>query len=74
MKSKEVKKGLYAPPRGIGDATRARAIGLYGPTSQIKYAPYNNRNNVISRFDSDKNVQNIPSRRVIKRLEGVVQT
>ena len=57
----------------IADAIGAKVIGLYGPTSPLKYAPYNNKTNVISRYDSDQNVQNISSREVIKRLEEVIQ-
>lgn len=57
----------------IADAIGARIIGLYGPTSPERYAPYNNRDKVISRYGSDKNVQNIPSAEVIKRLKEVVR-
>ncbi len=70
-------KSVVSPDTGIlhvADASGARVIGLYGPTSPIKYAPYNNQGYVISRFNSDQNIQNIPSREVIKRLEEVVQT
>ncbi len=52
----------------IADAVGARVVGLYGPTSPTKYAPYNNRKNVISRHNSDQNVQNIPSKEVIKKI------
>ena len=57
----------------IADAVGAKVIGLYSATSPAKYAPYNNRLNVISRYGSDQNVQNIPSREVIKKIEEVVQ-
>jgi len=57
----------------IADAVGAKVIGLYGITSPEKYAPYNNQLNVISRYGSDQNVQNIPSKEVIKKIEEVVQ-
>ena len=68
---------VVSPDTGIlhlADAIGAKVIGLYGPTSPAKYAPYNNQGYVVSRFDSDQNVQNIPSQEVIKRLKEVVQT
>ena len=67
---------VVSPDTGIlhlADAIGAKIIGLYGPTSPTKYAPYNNRDKVISRFDTDQNVQNISSKEVIKRLEEVIQ-
>ena len=69
-------EAVISPDTGIlhlADAVGAKVIGLYGPTSPKKYAPYNNQGNVISRFNSDQNVQNISSGEVIKRLEEVVQ-
>ncbi len=57
----------------IADAIGAKVIGLYGPTSPEKYAPYNNQDNIVSRFDTDQNVQNIPSRDVIEKLKEVVR-
>lgn len=67
---------VVSPDTGIlhiADAIGAKIIGLYGPTSPTKYAPYNNRDKVISRFDTDQNVQNISSKEVIKRLEEIIQ-
>jgi ADP-heptose:LPS heptosyltransferase len=67
---------IVSPDTGvlhIADAIGGQVIGLYGPTSPTKYAPYNNRNKIISRFNSDQNVQNIPSREVIKKIEEVMQ-
>ncbi len=67
---------VVSPDTGVlhlADAIGAKVIGLYGPTSPAKYAPYNNQANVISRFSGDQNVQNISSKEVIKRLEEVVQ-
>jgi len=57
----------------VADASGAKVIGLYGPTSPLKYAPYNNRDKVISRFNGDQNVQNISSGEVIKKLEEIVE-
>ena len=57
----------------VADAAGARVIGLYGPTSPLKYAPYNNKKHVISRNNSDRNVQNISSKEVIDKLEEVIK-
>ena len=57
----------------VADASGARVIGLYGPTSPLKYAPYNNRDNVVSRHTIDQDIQNISAQEVIKRLERLVQ-
>jgi len=67
---------LVSPDTGIlhiGDAIGANVIGLYGHTSPQKYGPYNNLDNVVSRFDGDKLVKNIPSKQVIEKLEEVIQ-
>ncbi len=67
---------VISPDTGIlhvADAAGAKVIGLFGPTSPLKYAPYNNRNNVISRYNSDQNVQNISSKEVIKKLKEVTK-
>ncbi len=67
---------VVSPDTGVlhlADAVGTKVVGLYGPTSPKKYAPYNNKDNIVSRFDDDKNVGNIPSKEVIKRLEKVVQ-
>lgn len=69
-------RAVVSPDTGVlhlADATGAKVIGLYGPTSPKKYAPYNNQDNVVSRFENDKNIRNISSKEVIKRLEEVVQ-
>lgn len=69
-------KALVSPDTGplhIADAAGARVVGLYGPTSPIKFGPYHNMGNVVSRNNSDKNVQNISSREVIKKIEEVTQ-
>lgn len=56
----------------IADATGTKAIGLYGPTSPAKYAPYNNKDRIVSHYETDQNVQSITSQEVIKRLEEVI--
>lgn len=57
----------------IADAVGAKVIGLYGPTSPLKYAPYNNKGSVISRYDCDRNVQNISPNEVIKKLKEITE-
>lgn len=57
----------------IADAVGAKVIGLYGPTSPLKYAPYYNKDNIVSRYNGDRNVQNILSSEVIKKVEEVMQ-
>jgi ADP-heptose:LPS heptosyltransferase len=56
----------------LADAVGAKVVGLFGPTSPVKYAPYQNRDNVVSRYNSDKKVENIPSGEVIKALGAVL--
>lgn len=53
----------------IADAAGARVIGLYGPTSPEKYAPYHNRDSVISRFNDCKNIERITAEEVIRVME-----
>lgn len=55
----------------LADAVGTPVIGLYGPTDPAKFAPYNNKERVVSRHDMDQNVKNIPSEEVIKRLMEV---
>lgn len=57
----------------VADAMGAKVIGLYGPTSPVKYAPYNNRDNVISRYNQDQNVQNISAGEVIEKIKEVIK-
>jgi len=57
----------------VADAVGAKVIGLYGPTSPAKYAPYNNRSNVLSRYNSDQNVQNITSAEVVDKIKEVIK-
>lgn len=57
----------------VADAAGAKVIGLYGPTSPTKYAPYNNKCNVLSRHNSDQNVQNISSGEVVDKIKEVLK-
>lgn len=66
---------LLSPDTGVlhvADAAGAKVVGLYGPTSPEKYAPWNNKDNVISRFSSDKKTENISSKEVVKKLEEIL--
>ena len=56
----------------IADAIGTNVVGLFGPGSPKKYAPYNNRKNIISRYDIDKSVRNIRSKDVISKLEELI--
>jgi ADP-heptose:LPS heptosyltransferase len=56
----------------LADAVGAKVVGLFGPTSPAKYAPYQNKANVISRYDSDKQVKHISSGEVAKVLEALI--
>lgn len=67
---------VVSPDTGLlhlADASGAIVIGLYGPTSPIKFGPYQNLDNVVSRNDSDEIVQNIKSSEVIKKLEEALK-
>lgn len=54
----------------LADAVGAKVIGLYGTACPRKTGPYNNQHNVISRYDGDKNLQNITPQEVLKGLRG----
>ncbi|VVB80007.1 Glycosyltransferase family 9 (heptosyltransferase) [uncultured archaeon] len=56
----------------IADAVGTKVVGLYGTTSPDKTGPYNNRQNVVSRYNSDKDLSKITEAEVIKTLEGLL--
>jgi heptosyltransferase III len=53
----------------IADAMGAFAVGLYGPTSPVKYAPYHNKAFAISRNETDRQMASIRASDVIGVLE-----
>ncbi|HLC77695.1 MAG TPA: glycosyltransferase family 9 protein [Candidatus Nanoarchaeia archaeon] len=57
----------------VADAAGARVIGLYGPTDPERYAPFNNKQNVVSRNGIDNDAKNIKASQVIEKLEEVVK-
>ena len=69
-------QAIVSPDTGVAhlsDAIGAHVIGLYGPTSPIKYAPYNNQDNVVSTFQTDKDTKSIQSKKVIEKLEKILK-
>lgn len=60
-------------PLHIADAVGANVVGLYGPTSPKKFGPYNNMANVVSKFDSSKNMKDIKYQEVIAKLEEILK-
>jgi ADP-heptose:LPS heptosyltransferase len=67
---------VVGPDTGIvhlSDAIGAKTIGLYGPTSPLRYGPYNNQNNIISTYHSDRCMSSINSTQVIKKLEEILR-
>ena len=68
-------KGVVGGDSGLlhlADAVGVPVIGLYGPTNPAKFGPYNNLSRVVSRYDSDKDMNNISSDIVISKLEEIV--
>ncbi len=68
-------KVVIGPDTGLthlADASGTKVIGLYGPTRPYKFAPYNNRDLVISTNDSTKRVSDISSSQVISKLENLL--
>jgi ADP-heptose:LPS heptosyltransferase len=53
----------------LADASGALGIGLYGPTSPKEYAPYHNREGVVSTYHADRQMESIPASSVIALLE-----
>ncbi len=68
-------RAVVSPDTGLlhlADASGAKVIGLYGPTSPSNFGPYHNIHNVVSRYDIDRTIHNIPSQDVIAKLEELV--
>ncbi|MEX2017337.1 MAG: glycosyltransferase family 9 protein [Candidatus Pacearchaeota archaeon] len=69
-------KVVVGPDTGLihlSDAVGAKVIGLYGPTRPSKFAPYNNKEFVVSTNHIDKSMDNISSKDVIRKLEMILQ-
>ncbi len=57
----------------LADAVGVKVIGLYGKACPEKTGPYNNQTRVVSRYDTDKDITNITSNDVIRKLEEIVK-
>ncbi len=55
------------------DATGAGVVGLYGPTRSYKFAPYNNKEFVVSTNHTSRLMGDIKSKDVIRKLEMILQ-
>ncbi len=56
----------------LADAVRTKVIGLYGPTRPHKFAPYNNKELVLSTNHTTKLMKDIKPEEVICRLEKIL--
>lgn len=68
-------KAIIGPDTGLvhlADAVGAPTIGLYGPTRPSKFAPYNNRERVISTSHLTGRMEDIKAKDVIRELERVL--
>mgnify|MGYP001599717694 CR=1 FL=1 len=68
-------KAVIGPDTGLthlSDAIGAKVVSLYGPTRPYKFAPYNNKEFVVSTNNTSKSMENIKSRDVIRKLEMIL--
>lgn len=68
-------KAVIGPDTGLvhlADAAGAPTIGLYGPTRPSKFAPYNNKERVVSTNHSTGRIEDIKAKDVIRELERVL--
>jgi len=56
----------------IADAIGSKVIGLYGPTRPSKFAPYNNKEKVVSTNHTTKRMVDIKPEEVISKLEKIL--
>ncbi len=69
-------KAVIGPDTGLihlADASGAKVIGLYGPTRPYRFAPYNNKELVISTNNTTKSMKDIKSKEVISKLEEILK-
>lgn len=68
-------KAVIGPDTGLthlSDAVGEKVIGLYGPTRPYKFAPYNNKEFVVSVNHTTKLMKDISSKKVIFNLEKIL--
>lgn len=68
-------KGVIGSDTGlihIADATGTNVIGLYGPTRTSKFAPYNNKDLVISTNNYSKSMDGVDPKKVISNIEKIL--
>lgn len=68
-------KVVIGPDTGLthlADASGTKVIGLYGPTRPYKFAPYNNKDLVISTNNNSRLMRDIKTEEAISKLESLL--
>jgi len=68
-------RAVIGPDTGLthlADASGTKVIGLYGPTRPYKFAPYNNKDLVISTNNNSRLMRDIKTEEVISKLESLL--